>query len=75
MRLSHRALLCLSSLLSGVGKGLSLAASLLGAPSRCASCWHEFSPSELSDVPEVGLVCGDCASLVDPLGSCLRRGR
>jgi hypothetical protein len=72
-RLSHRALLCLSSLLSGVGKGLSLAASLLGAPSRCASCWHEADV--LTDVPEVGLVCEDCASLVDPLGSCLRRGR
>jgi predicted Zn-ribbon and HTH transcriptional regulator len=75
MKLSHRALLCLSSLLSGVGKGLSLAASLLGAPSRCASCWHEFSPSELVDVETVGSVCPSCASLVDPLGYALRRGR
>jgi hypothetical protein len=73
MKLSHRALLSLSSLLSVVGKGLSLAAELLGSPSRCASCWHEADV--LTDVPEVGLVCEDCASLVDPLGCALRRSR
>jgi hypothetical protein len=72
-RLSSRALLLAASALSLVGRGLSLAAELLGSPSRCASCWHEADV--LTDVPEVGLVCEDCASLVDPLGSCLRRGR